>query len=62
MEHQTRSELKDPKTSYAIFCAWTMYALDLVLCLDYFFLIDEAYVWTMLDVECVGPYVCMDVE
>jgi len=25
-------------------------------------LIDEAYVWTMLDVECVGPYVCMDVE
>jgi len=27
-----------------------------------FFLIDEAYVWTMLDVECVGPYVCTDVE
>ena len=55
MEHQTRSELKDPKTSYAIFCAWTMYALDLIYCTMYgpctmfglCWMIDEAYVWTM---------------
>ena len=46
--------IKDPKTSYALFCAWTLYALDLVLCFGLCLLIDEAYVWTMLDVECVG--------
>jgi len=32
---KVQGAIKDPKTSYALFCAWTMYALDLVLCLDY---------------------------
>ena len=44
---------------WTLYNVWTMLDDWWSICMDYVWC---WMCWTMLDVECVGPYVCMDVE